>query len=492
MEYTYEYHLKSLAELCRICMGRAQTFQEKRNKKPFLCHKYCDEIMAVYGVNITGDKGNTHPDKMCSKCYKTMKVSVKQQRSATLANAKAQAEITNTVWTLNHHPTGECLETCEVCLVYERQGKKGGYVTKRSRKAEFSSSHHLEFDIKADNVFENLVSGLPVVDTQDLGAVGLSDQMREHETCQICKNLYPPQTVYVPGCQHMFCAACLGTLFKRKGQNSISCPECSTCIEFKDVQCLNKQLQSRLMDLQVECKQCHIQNRLCQMEGHICQYTPSICYKQDPHSSMGVPPSSEDVIQCSYMEYTSTPKLLAGPVVMPRPPLVDLGPCQTLSTPEAIPLNMLNADYTSTPVSHLQHQSTSPKSPKQTLKASLNRNITSPLSKVESLLFAKLTKRKLAQSEDKKSITVSTGGQSILLHKVTKARKSSTDVSTKQQHKRSRELSCVRRIISGKDSETQQSMELKSLPKKARPVSRCVKMLVCSRKSKFHHTCLWL
>ena len=101
------------------------------------------------------------------------------------------------------------------------------------------------------------------------------------------------------------------------------------------------------------------------------------------------------------------------------------------------------------------HFSSTPKS--KSVNISLNRSITSPLSKEEENVHTQLTKRKLAFAGKDEMIQCKTGGQPLYLMKVTKARQSSANARSPLKKKRARSISKHRSIASGSAEEDQQT-----------------------------------
>ena len=193
--------------------------------------------------------------------------------------------MTNQKWIGNNFVYSATVDNCDTCNIFNGQSN-GGYVTKRARNTP-SNAASLAFDISQENIFQELVKDLPDIDTQGLTPVGLTTVQQINETCQICKCLYPPKTVYISQCQHMFCATCLSQTCKLKGQNTVPCPSCRSDIHYSTVEKLNRQLQIRLMDLQVECTSCKYTASMSMMAGHTCNSMPSPLHHVSPRTTVG-------------------------------------------------------------------------------------------------------------------------------------------------------------------------------------------------------------
>ena len=110
-------------------------------------------------------------------------------------------------------------------------------------------------------------------------------------------------------------------------------------------------------------------------------------------------------------------------------------------------------------------------SPPQSLQQSLSRSITSPLTRHEEQVHTHLTKRKLRFAGGSSTIRCKTGGQPLILKRLIKPRKLSTEIKSPLKRRRAKEMSDFRACIAGGDVESQQlqqSSELKVLPKSSR------------------------
>lgn len=105
-----------------------------------------------------------------------------------------------------------------------------------------------------------------------------------------------------------------------------------------------------------------------------------------------------------------------------------------------------------------------------TIKECLENSVTEPLNNAEQKLLTHLVKRALNNSADKVTVVCKTGGQPLILKKITKARKQSKDASSPLKKKRSRQLDKIRSDISGDSTSrhVQLSSELKKLPQQSK------------------------
>ncbi|KAL8570149.1 hypothetical protein ACOMHN_030946 [Nucella lapillus] len=91
-----------------------------------------------------------------------------------------------------------------------------------------------------------------------------------------------------------------------------------------------------------------------------------------------------------------------------------------------------------------------------------------PLTDIEEEYFTRMVRIKLSEASDKMTVRCKTGGQPIILQKIVKARKASTQARTPLRKKRAKTMNKIRLNISGnteEDAAKQQSTELKSAPK---------------------------
>ena len=71
-----EFHVEQLQKHCRVCgkrlgkaKGRAVTYKST---------SFIPELLASFGIDVSGDKAHVHPLEFCNPCYVTMKRAVKK------------------------------------------------------------------------------------------------------------------------------------------------------------------------------------------------------------------------------------------------------------------------------------------------------------------------------------------------------------------------------------------------------------------------------
>ena len=126
-------------------------------------------------------------------------------------------------------------------------------------------------------------------------------------------------------------------------------------------------------------------------------------------------------------------------------------------------------------------------------------SIQAPLTANEEAYFTKLTKLKMQESDDKKTLRCKTGGQPIVLKRITQPRKASALATSPLRRKRSKLLQHLRTNISGSstdDSVKQQGSEIKTKTKTAREqilrAANCEQPSVSSKQSSALRTQLGL
>ena len=56
-------------KLCRVCSYREKVRSDKRDKRSsvYRCEKFRDEILTVFGLNISSDEEGKHPSLLCTR-----------------------------------------------------------------------------------------------------------------------------------------------------------------------------------------------------------------------------------------------------------------------------------------------------------------------------------------------------------------------------------------------------------------------------------------
>ena len=101
------------------------------------------------------------------------------------------------------------------------------------------------------------------------------------------------------------------------------------------------------------------------------------------------------------------------------------------------------------------------------IKECLQQPQDAPLNDAEQKLSTHFVKRQLNLSSDKVTVQCKTGGQPLILKKITRPRKASLNASASTKRERTRQLKRLRNEIAGQDKSSQHiqlSGEIKSLP----------------------------
>ena len=77
-EHSEAFHNNCVINLGRICSKREKLSSEKRSPI-YLCEMFKDEILVVFGLNISTDEGGKHPIQMCTRCYRRIITSRRNQ-----------------------------------------------------------------------------------------------------------------------------------------------------------------------------------------------------------------------------------------------------------------------------------------------------------------------------------------------------------------------------------------------------------------------------
>ena len=412
MTHNLELHMKTLDNLCRTCGKRALSFKQKMNKKHKirLVDKYTHPINEYFGIDTSSDSVTIHPDKLCTYCYNSMMTQKRNPNSVIHEVNRATALELNETWV--QYKFDNSPENCRPCLQFIGQMKGG-------RSKSLTTKEQLPFDVNLDDLFYYVQSNVPIMDTTNFYLPGKIRSQKENDHCQVCKNIFALRTVYLPECEHMFCSQCISGLFKVKQTTNVPCPTCRTQANFTNITRPNLQITTRLRELVVACHKCNHCDSLESMATHKCV----------PHQ--GPAPTLN--------------RLLATPPA----PLIQLPapPC------DVQPIAAYPAD--NTPAG-------------DRIKDILNKPINTPLSRTEEQVLTNIFKRKLHQSQSG-IVQLRTGGQSIPVQRLVKARKRSSQTHSPLKKKRARILDKGRKILAGEECTSDQlSSELKRIPIKKR------------------------
>ena len=71
-EHSKAFHDSCVLKLCRVCSYKEKVRSNKRRPSVYRCEKFRDEILTVFGLNISSDEEGKHPSLLCTRCYRTI------------------------------------------------------------------------------------------------------------------------------------------------------------------------------------------------------------------------------------------------------------------------------------------------------------------------------------------------------------------------------------------------------------------------------------
>ena len=167
-------------------------------------------------------------------------------------------------------------------------------------------------------------------------------------------------------------------------------------------------------------------------------------------------------ISCDQPLLTSTPKKSRRKLILETYP-GSASKLHTASTSKTFHTSTLMVDSTtspmkglSSPYTTLTDSSTSPVKPQTRL--SHNQSNT-PLTDEEEQLASHLIRRMLAQSENRNILRIKTRGQPIIFQRIPRPRKTSDKASSPTKRKRTKQISSIRSIMSGRKTEAVEAQE---------------------------------
>ena len=403
-KHTQEFHTQCVKQLCRLCGERSQTAAEKKEDKSFLCADYKDLILHVFSIDISQDENNDYyPDKICHHCYNILHA---VKRNNTIGSYDQQRKIAidleNSLWVKPKRLVS--IETCLVCLKIVNT-HHGGRRKKRKRGRPKVIPNNLGFNHRDLDVFHLLVENFPDINTDDYGFTCLTEHQRKHFVCVICDKMYNPRAV-VTKCEHVFCSACLTSVFTKGLSNVVSCPICDIGINFSDVKPVDLKFREQLLSLQVQCIKCKYESELSFMPSHLCQKellgnveinSQQILTMVDSETLSSGPLDLEEVnntdniIRTPPVNSISSHATSAEITTQTSPSLfIQIPPSQGQKMSESSSLNNNKSDN----VSSLLHKA-----------------IDEPLDQIEEKILTHAVKRKLFHAKDKRTIRCKTRGQ---------------------------------------------------------------------------------
>ncbi len=270
-------HFSALAGLCRVC-GKLLTTQ----KLTYDCKDHSNDLCHTFGINISNDKAEIHPPKVCYDCYRSMKRHLKLDQKGREYNHATQ------VMQWQEH-SDEC-QTCELFTKSRRGGRP-----KKSRKnrgrptSDETTRAALRNHIRAVAAPKCIVE-VPLSPSRFVSVVGLKTLV-----CVLCSNVIDEGVE--THCNHLVCAPCFCTYLSSIEAGVPSCPACSTQLSgISDVHPVPPVVQDIVMELQVHCDNfsvgCPAVISLRHLSEHVAQCHPPYTWPQSQSSTKEVLPVS--------------------------------------------------------------------------------------------------------------------------------------------------------------------------------------------------------
>ena len=151
-EHSKAFHDSCILKLCRVCDNREKVRSDKRDKRSsvYRCEKFSDEILTVFGINVSSDEEGKHPSLLCTRCYRTIINSRKLQGGTPQSHfvsqeRKAEVALIDSKW--NAWSCGaSSISSCFSCSSFSKQ-RKGGrpplYRRHQQKKSQYMSGTSL-------------------------------------------------------------------------------------------------------------------------------------------------------------------------------------------------------------------------------------------------------------------------------------------------------------------------------------------------------------
>ncbi len=115
-------HQKILKELCRLCSCRLFIKEKKHKAKNVRCvEKYNSLINQTFGIDVSKDDPNRHPDKFCQACLSSMYNAKRNPNSDTFIQRWENVCHIDTSWKLYDESDFSCFS----CMKYNTQALGG-------------------------------------------------------------------------------------------------------------------------------------------------------------------------------------------------------------------------------------------------------------------------------------------------------------------------------------------------------------------------------
>ena len=212
---TIDFHLTKLAKCCRVCgqySGDKCCKYSHNINSPDIINK----IQVTFGIDVTDDHEETHPQKCCNCCY------------AKCIKAEKGSKTTQIPVTWHKHTDVDC-QTCTRFLTQAKGGRKRkttipGRPSEKQQRLENVSSSRVKI---SQSIIPPNVIPAPLIDKMpETNRFVLNPP--PDLLCPICKEVLhqPVQSQ----CEHNFCWKCAQAWLDHVGQFA-KCPVCSSTIE---------------------------------------------------------------------------------------------------------------------------------------------------------------------------------------------------------------------------------------------------------------------
>ena len=131
-EHSKAFHDSCILKLCRVCGNREKVRSDKRDKRSsvYRCEKFSDEILTVFGINVSSDEEGKHPSPLFTRCYRTIINSRKLQGGTPQSRfvsqeRKAEVALTDSKWSVWSCSASRSISNCFSCSSFSEQ-RKGG------------------------------------------------------------------------------------------------------------------------------------------------------------------------------------------------------------------------------------------------------------------------------------------------------------------------------------------------------------------------------
>jgi len=172
-EHSKAFHDSCILKLCRMCGNREKVRSDKRDKRSsvYRCAKFSDEILTVFGINVSSDEEGKHPSLLCTRCYRTIINSRKLQGGTPQSRfvsqeRKAEVALIDSKWSV-WSCGASSVSSCFSCSSFSKQ-RKGGRPPLNRRHQQKKSSQYMS-GTSLTNLSAAVADDASTTNTCDLG-----------------------------------------------------------------------------------------------------------------------------------------------------------------------------------------------------------------------------------------------------------------------------------------------------------------------------------